>query len=373
MKAVMARDAYIRYPDHNKPFHVYTDASDLQLGAVIMQEGKPVAFYSRKLNSAQRNYTTMEKELLSIVETLREFRTMLYGCVELHVHTDHKNLTYANLNSQRVMRWRLYIEDYSPIFHYIKGVENTLADALSRLPREEGEGMTASPEGHSVIHRRKKAAATVGDDQLEDEVDQGHYSFSILMDDMEIAECFLNFPEVDNEHPFALDYATIADAQQHDAQLQHKVQHEPAKYSLADIGDGKFMIVFKAQPDDQARICIPDSMLETMVSFYHQVLGHAGSSRIYQTMTKHFKHDKINEVAKRLTSTCDPCQRHKNSTLEYGKLPPRIANDVPWSDIAVDLIGPWTIRDQHGMDATFMALTIIDTVSNYPEIIRLDN
>jgi RNase H-like domain found in reverse transcriptase len=75
MKALLAKDAFLRYPDHNKRFDIYCDASDLQLGTAILQEGMLAVYYSRKLNSAQRNYTVGEEEIFSIVETLKEFHT----------------------------------------------------------------------------------------------------------------------------------------------------------------------------------------------------------------------------------------------------------------------------------------------------------
>ena len=94
------RVTMLNYPDFSKEFEIHTDASDKQLGAVIAQDGKPIAFYSRRLTSAQEKYTTTERELLAIVETLKEYRSILLG-QKLVVHTDHQNLTFKNFNTDR--------------------------------------------------------------------------------------------------------------------------------------------------------------------------------------------------------------------------------------------------------------------------------
>ncbi len=73
MHFLMTADAPAAYLDHNKRIDVYTDASDFHVGACIIQEGRPVAYFLQKLTKSQQNYTTMEKEVLSIVATLKEF------------------------------------------------------------------------------------------------------------------------------------------------------------------------------------------------------------------------------------------------------------------------------------------------------------
>ena len=76
IKRIVARYTLLIYPDFNENFDLHTDASDFQFGSVISHNGKPIAFYSRKLTGSQSRYTVMEKELLSIVKTLKEFHTI---------------------------------------------------------------------------------------------------------------------------------------------------------------------------------------------------------------------------------------------------------------------------------------------------------
>jgi hypothetical protein len=134
VKATIAKEVVLAYPDYQSSFEIYTDASTKQLGAVITQKNRPIAFFSRKLSVTQSKYSVTEIELLAIVDTLKEFKGMLWG-QSIKVFTDHKNLTRdaLGLTSDRVYRWRLLLEEYAPDIVYIKGVHNTVADAISRL------------------------------------------------------------------------------------------------------------------------------------------------------------------------------------------------------------------------------------------------
>ena len=130
----MTADCLNAYPDYNNPFKIYTDASNYQLGAAIIQEGQPIAYWSRLLQSNQMKYTTTEKGLLAIILCLKEYEQILYGA-KIEIYIDHKNLTFKTLSIKQILCWRTYIDQYNVDLCYIPGKDNILADCFSQLPR----------------------------------------------------------------------------------------------------------------------------------------------------------------------------------------------------------------------------------------------
>ena len=331
MKALMAKETLVTFPDFSKEFEIHTDASKLQLGACISQGGKPVAFYSRKLQPAQTRYTTTERELLSIVETLKEFRNILLG-QRIKVHTDHENLTYKTFNSDRVMRWRLYIEEYSPDLQYIKGTHNVVADALSRL------------------------------DIMEGPFEDSQESFLALM------ECFAKKPETDDFHP--LNYQQLRIAQDKDKTMQKILKMKDTQYVLKEFqGGGKttLLICYKE------KIVIPALLQRHVIMWYHTTLCHPGINRTEETIGQHLWWPKMRNHITNYVKICPLCQRNKRRQKKYGLLPPKDAEAIPWDKLCIDLIGPYKIRRKGKKDLICRCVTMIDPATGWFEIQQYDD
>ena len=142
VKSILMSSPVLTAPDFQKQFKLTVDASDIGCGGVVMQEGNdhidhPVCYFSRKFNKHQRNYSTIEKECLALLLALQHFD--VYLGITVHpvlVYTDHNPLTFINKmknNNQRLLRWSLTLQEYNLDIKHIKGKDNVMADALSRI------------------------------------------------------------------------------------------------------------------------------------------------------------------------------------------------------------------------------------------------
>jgi hypothetical protein len=140
LKQRLTTTPVLKLPDFSKPMHIRTDASNFAIGGVLFQlEGdneRPIAFTSRKMKSAELNYPTQQQELLAIVHTLSTFRVY---CVDQPpiVETDHKSLEgifTQKMANRRLARWYDLLAEFQPVFSYLPGHQNTIADTLSRRP-----------------------------------------------------------------------------------------------------------------------------------------------------------------------------------------------------------------------------------------------
>lgn len=368
MKALIVKDTLLAYPDHNRTFKIETDASDYQLGARIFQvqmdveTGKEVerdlAFYSRKLTGTQKNYSTIEKEMLSIVETFKQFRDMLFG-QELEVYTDHKNLTYklSQFATQRVLRWRLLLEEYGPRFFYKKGSENLIADALSRVP--SNSSVRESPSTPLSFSSRR---------------DDGNYYCMFeehpeiaecLSHDPEVAECFLEHPVFDEQGRFPCQFQTLEEYQLASAELQSLPLVFPERFYKVRYNTTE-LICFHQNGAD--KIVLTNELLPKVVKYYHEAMAHAeGPERLARTIKQHFHHRDVDKACAKHCKECTTCAKNKRGGRVYGETGPRDARLSPWQEVHCDSIGPWKI-DLRARTLTFHAMTMIDPCTNLVEI-----
>ncbi|KAK1628431.1 hypothetical protein QYE76_002746 [Lolium multiflorum] len=134
LKKRLTEAPLLALPDFAKTFEIECDASGLGIGGVLMQNGKPVAYYSEKLDGARLNYPIYDKELYALVRVLEVWQHYLWP-KEFVIHSDHESLKYLksqhNLN-KRHAKWVEFIESFPYVIKYKKGKENVVADALSR-------------------------------------------------------------------------------------------------------------------------------------------------------------------------------------------------------------------------------------------------
>jgi hypothetical protein len=241
-KKMLSKEALLAHPALNKPFIIHTDASHRQLGAVVVsQDNHPIAFHSRKLNDAQTRYTTTERELLSVVETLKEFRMILSGH-KIVARTDHKNLIHNDLKSERILRWRLLMEEHGgPETHCVKGPENMVADALSRLPASN------NPEKLCVMPSRE-----------------------------ELAECFAE--DIEPAWSFPVSVALIKSFQQKNDDLIQKAASEDPTCDISPFRGGAVIC-------HNDNVVTPLQLRTHVVKWHHEMSCHPGERCTEETIT----------------------------------------------------------------------------------------
>ncbi len=338
VKAAIAESIMLEYPNPNKPFDLYPDASSTHaMRAILCQDDKAVSTFSRKFNNAQLKYTATGQELLACVEACKHFAQIIRGC-EVRIHTDHKNLTHndtqhVNLREQRA---RIFLDaEFAPTFHHISGVDNTGADGLSRLPMAE----------ETPIH-----------------VAQTLFAISTL--------------DRDDNAEFELNMRQIAIGQANNEILQQLRRNPKYESQISSVTiDGNVLTTF------DGKVWVPQHLQQRIVKWYHDNLQHAGVTRMIATINQTFAWKGLQTMVEKHVETCDSCQRNKQSNKkQYSKLPlvPALRNKNPWEKVHVDCGGPWKIcytNEETGAITTFEVhiLAIVDACTKWTEFVRIES
>ena len=156
IKEILSTDRVLRYYDVTKPVVLQTDASSKGLGAVLLQDGFPVAYASRTMTTTQERYAQIEKELLAVVFACERFHQYIYGKT-VEVHSDHKpleNILKKPLGAApaRLQRMLLRLQKYDINLIYKPGKLLKVADTLSRAQLAETAEEISEQDMKSQVH-----------------------------------------------------------------------------------------------------------------------------------------------------------------------------------------------------------------------------
>lgn len=310
-KQMLSDAALLAHPAKHAKIIVGTDASDTAIGGVVHQcindTVQPLAFFSRKLNSAQMKYSTYDRELLAIYETIKHFRYMLEGR-DFEVFTDHKPLVFAfqqkpEKASPRQARQLDFIGQFTSKIRYVQGKNNVVPDFLSRI-----NAVTQ----HTIDYER------IASSQLTDEELQ-----SLLKD---------------NKTSLDLKLMTLPDS---DAKLYCDVS---AKL---------------------VRPFVTESFRTAIIEKFHG-LSHPGV-RVTCKLVKHrFVWPNINRDVNKYVKHCIACQKVKTQRHTKAPITRYDTSSNRFEHINVDIVGPLTMSQSY-----IYLLTIIDRCTRWPEAIPL--
>ena len=173
-----------------------------------------------------------------------------------------------------------------------------------------------------------------------------------------------------NLHPFH--FQTIHSFQQKDSSVL-ALPNEPSKrYFLNTIENLPIVCRYDNTTDKEHwKIVVPNKMIGPLVQWYHELTVHStGMDRLEALIRRHFFHPDIRKICRQVVSNCKICPQVRTSSKPAGQLAPREAPLLPWSEVHIDFIGPWSIEFGK-LKLVFNALTCIDPVTNLIEISRL--
>ena len=327
LKQVVQKEPVLLQPDQKKPFEVEIDASNYTIGAVLMQKDDkgilhPVAYFSKSLNSAQRNYDVYNRELLGLVETCRHFRQYLHQPAHtVKIHTDHANLLYwknPGEHNRRVARWHAELMEYDFQLVHIPGKKNGRTDALSRCPDHD----TGEEDNKKLVVLPKQLFA------------KAHARLA-------------GSEEADPSKPQEWARMTGLSNEKHQSTQDLVIMHQKTKEGKMQLKKWSNTYQFTQKDGvtykhNQTVVSRGNDLKRGVIHFYHETpsAGHPGIGNTYKLMKRDFWWPSMKQDAEQYVKGCAACQANKINThpLKPTIFPIAPVNGLPFQTIAMDFI-----------------------------------